>query len=110
MKEIEERRNYWKNHVDDFFKSEMTQAEYCRERDLKVWQFGYWRRKFEGNGDKSGVQFMELKMELTKTRPQMREAERGFLNLKVRSDYEMEIRAGFDEGELRRLLEVLKEA
>jgi len=75
--------------VDDFFKSEMTQAEYCREQDLKVCQFGYWRRKFEENGKKSGVQFMNLTMELSKTRSQIRKAERSVFNLKVGSDYEM---------------------
>jgi hypothetical protein len=37
--------SYWPDHFDNWEKSGLSQAEYCRRHDLKYCLFHYWKRK-----------------------------------------------------------------
>jgi len=41
-----EKRRFWKEHIDSWQLSGLSQSEYCRRSDLKFDRFVYWRKKF----------------------------------------------------------------
>lgn len=40
-----EKRRFWETHVRAWAKSGLTQAAYCRQYDLKVHRFVYWKKR-----------------------------------------------------------------
>jgi hypothetical protein len=44
--ELDQKRQYWSTHINDWQASRLSQTEYCRRHELKFHQFVYWRRKF----------------------------------------------------------------
>ncbi len=57
---LEEKRRFWKQHIDDWQTSGLRQAEYCREYQLKVHRFIYWKKKFRAS--KASQTLIELKL------------------------------------------------
>ncbi|MFO8083785.1 MAG: hypothetical protein R6U27_05645 [Desulfobacterales bacterium] len=43
--ENEEKRRWWKEHVDTWSASGKTQTAYCRENDLSYSRFQYWKKR-----------------------------------------------------------------
>ena len=43
----EDRENYWQARIEDWRQSGLSQAEYTRQQDLAISQFGYWKRKLD---------------------------------------------------------------
>jgi len=39
----EQKRIYWKNHIEGWQQSGLTQKAYCNQHDLKLSIFTYWR-------------------------------------------------------------------
>jgi len=50
---------FWKGQIADWVKAETTQAGYCRQNNLNLSTFGYWKRKFT---TPSPAGFIELRM------------------------------------------------
>lgn len=44
--QLAHKRRFWKQHIDSWQKSGLTQAEYCRRLQLKVHQMAYWKKQF----------------------------------------------------------------
>jgi hypothetical protein len=40
------KRTYWKQHIDSWQETDLTQAEYCRQHNLKHHQLAYWKKRF----------------------------------------------------------------
>jgi hypothetical protein len=40
-----QKRQFWKNHVEHWQQSGLSQRSYCRKHDLKTNHFYYWRRR-----------------------------------------------------------------
>ena len=57
--ELEEKRRFWKQHIEGWKLSNQTQTEYCRQHDLSYDRFVYWKRKFRRDSKPS---FIELKL------------------------------------------------
>jgi len=38
---------FWRNHFDSWKASALSQQEYCRQHQLALATFGYWRRKLK---------------------------------------------------------------
>lgn len=36
---------FWQSHIEAWQSSGLTQAAYCKENDLIIHRFGYWKRK-----------------------------------------------------------------
>ena len=53
-----ERSKYWRHVVKEWETSGMTQAAFCRERDLSSAAFSWWRREFKKRDSKTkaGIQ------------------------------------------------------
>ena len=43
----DQRRQYWREHIDAYLESGDSGAAYCNRCQLTYHQFGYWRRKFQ---------------------------------------------------------------
>ena len=42
------RKPFWQQHLRAWFESGLTQADYCRQHQLSVAAFGWWKRRLEG--------------------------------------------------------------
>jgi len=40
------RRKFWQSNIDAWALTGLSQAEYCRQNNLKAHRFTYWKRKF----------------------------------------------------------------
>lgn len=43
--ENEEKRRWWKEHIDAWCASGKSQTAYCREHDLSYHRFRYWKKR-----------------------------------------------------------------
>ena len=43
----QERRQLWQTHIEAWPLTGLSQAEYCRQNNLKATRFTYWKRKFQ---------------------------------------------------------------
>jgi hypothetical protein len=102
--QLEQKRSYWKQHIDSWQETGLTQAEYCRRHNLKHYQLVYWKKRFLKT--ETGVSFVPLKLEdlLDIPTPQ----DRASLCLVVNNHFKIEIRAGFDPQLLRQLIFALQ--
>ena len=62
--ELEQKRSYWKQHIESWQVTGLTQAEYCRRHNLKHHQLVYWKKRFSHT--EMGVSFVPLKLDKTK--------------------------------------------
>jgi hypothetical protein len=102
--ELEQKRSYWKQHIDSWQETGLTQAEYCRRHNLKHHQLVYWKKRFS-HAPETGVSFVSLKLEdLVDGAAQ---PDRGSFCLVINNHFKVEIKAGFDAQLLRQLIFVL---
>ncbi len=51
---MRDRAKYWQRVVSAWEKSGLTQAEFCRRRDVKAVTFGWWKRKLTETTGRNG--------------------------------------------------------
>lgn len=51
-------RNHWEYHIQQWLESNKNQTIYCKENNLSVKSFAYWRKKFNYENK---TQFIEIK-------------------------------------------------
>jgi hypothetical protein len=56
---LEEKRRFWKQHIEGWQASDLSQIEYCRQHHLIAHRFTYWKQKFTSSPAQS---FIELKL------------------------------------------------
>lgn len=44
-------QEYWLNHIEQWQDSGLTQAAYCRQYELTIHKFSYWKCKLNSNGE-----------------------------------------------------------
>jgi len=96
----EEKPSYWQAQVSSWRGSGLSQAQFCRDHNLKVRDFGYWKRKFSQSS--SAVSFVPLRV---KSSPSPSSS----LGLVLDSGLRIEVREGFSSGTLRDLIHTLRE-
>ena len=103
--QLEQKRSYWKQHIDSWQETGLTQAEYCRRHNLKHHQLVYWKKRFLRT--ETDVTFVPLKLDdLLMDRPP--QPDRPSLCLEINNRFKVEIRAGFDAQLLRQLIFALR--
>jgi len=95
-----EKPSYWQAQVSSWRGSGLSQAQFCRDHNLKVRDFGYWKRKLSRSS--SAVSFVPLRV---KSSP----APSSPLGLVLDSGLRIEVREGFSSGTLRDLIHTLRE-
>ena len=102
--QLEQKRTYWKHHIDTWQETGLTQAEYCRRHNLKHHQLVYWKKRFLKT--ETDVSFVPLKLEELLDIPARQD--QASLTLVINNDFKIEIRAGFNAQLLRQLIYVLR--
>ena len=92
---ITERQDHWRGVVEQWRRSGLKRAAFCRERGMTVWQFRYWHRRLAGEAPSGSGVFAPVRSV-------------GGSGLRLRlGGLELEVEAGFDEATLKRLLRAL---
>jgi hypothetical protein len=103
--QLEQKRSYWKQHIDSWQETGLSQAEYCRRHNLKHHQLVYWKKRFLRT--ETDVTFVPLKLDdLLMDRPPQPDCQS--LCLEINNRFKVEIRAGFDTQLLRQLIFALR--
>ncbi len=102
--QLEQKRTYWKRHINSWQETGLTQVEYCRQHDLKHHQLVYWKRRFLKT--ETDVSFVSLKLDDLLDIPT--QPERTTLSLVINNHFKVEIRHGFDAQLLRQLILALR--
>jgi len=100
--ELAQKRRYWRQHLDDWQKSGLTQVAYCRQHELCRHRFQYWKKKFY---PKEPPAFIELQF------PSGPEGKYGHqpLCLMLGSGYQIAVERDFDPVALKQLIGVLRQ-
>ena len=102
--QLEQKRTYWKQHIDSWQETGLSQSEYCRRHNLKHHQLVYWKKRFLKT--ETEVSFVPLKLEdLLDIPPRQDQAS---LTLVINNQFKVDIRAGFDVQLLRQLIFALR--
>jgi hypothetical protein len=104
--QLEQKRSYWKQHIDSWQQTGLTQVEYCRQHNLKHHQLVYWKKRFLKT--ETNVSFVALKLEDLLEIPARQD--QSSLTLVINNQFKIEIRAGFDAQLLRQLIYALRGA
>ena len=99
--ELEAKRRFWEEHLSQWEASGLSQSEYCRQNDLKLHCFLYWRKRQRATVE-STVSLVEL--------PRQEGTVFCFgsaLSLVINNRYRIEIHKGFDPALLDGVIRVL---
>ena len=102
--QLEQKRTYWKQHIESWQETGLSQVEYCRRHNLKHHQLVYWKKRFLRT--ETDVSFVGLKLEDLLDIPG--QADRASLYLVINNHLKVEIRAGFDALLLRQVIVALR--
>ena len=102
--QLEQKRNYWRHHIDSWQQTGLTQVEYCRRHNLKHHQLVYWKKRFLTT--ETDFSFVPLKLEDLLDPPTRQD--QATLTLVINNEFKIEIRAGFDAQLLRQLIFALR--
>jgi hypothetical protein len=102
--QLEQKRSYWKQHIDSWQATGLTQVGYCRHHNLKHHQLVYWKKRFLKT--ETDVSFVPVKLEDLLDIPAQLDC--AALCLVNNNHLKLEIRAGFDAQLLRQLILALR--
>ena len=102
--QLEQKRTFWKQHIDSWQQTGLSQAEYCRHHNLKHHQMVYWKKRFLNT--ETEVSFVPLKLEDLLDIPA--QPEQPSLRLVINDQFKIEISAGFDALLLRQVIVALR--
>jgi len=103
MKNNQERKNYWKQHLSAFKKSGLTQRKYCMQYDLGYWSFSMWKRRFEKAENGTGLH--EVKTDIFKNISQNEKIE-----IIINNSIRIAVPENFSEETLKRLIAAFGES
>ena len=102
--QLEQKRTYWKQHIDSWQETGLSQTEYCRRQNLKHHQLVYWKKRFLKT--ETDVSFVPVKLQDLLDIPA--QPNHASLCLVVNNHFRIEIRPGFDAQLLRQLIFALR--
>ena len=101
---LQQKRSYWKKHIENWRSSRMTQTAYCQQHELKDHQFTYWKKRFAQS--ESGTTFVPVKISRSLSSSPV--INQSTLRLNLARDLQIEIHPGFDPQLLCRLITTLR--
>ena len=97
-----EKHKYWKQHLNLWQGSGLSQAEYCRQNNLNKNQWGYWKKRYVQT--ESTTEFISLPMSqnfvLSGHSP---------VKLIINDQYRIELDRGFDPTTLKLVLATIQQ-
>ena len=94
----------WQEVISEQQQSGKSAAEFCRERDLRVWQFYEWKKRLR---DAEATQFVEIEVKPA-VNTLLAAAVRPAIEVRLKSGRSLVVEPGFDAQHLRALLRVLE--
>jgi hypothetical protein len=91
-----EKRQFWEDHVQAWQQSGLTQAEYCRQNNLKNHRWWYWRKRIS-HPSETNVTFVPLRFSSSKL-------SRAGISVVTPNGYRIECDNGVDVSKLRQLI------
>lgn len=101
-----EAEQQWRERISSQEQSGKSIAAYCREHELRAWQFYEWKKRLRQSEVASFVA-VSVKGEAERASPAQRHSS---IELRHSRGWSMQIEAGFDADHLRRVLSVLDSA
>jgi len=102
--QLEQKRSYWKQQIEQWQQSGLTQAEYCRRNNLKHHQLAYWKKRCLKT--QTDVSFAAVQLEDLLDTPAL--ADQAALTLEIDNLFKVQITEGFDPELLRQLIAALR--
>ncbi len=102
---LDQKRAFWKQHIESWRSSGMTQTAYCGQHELKAHQFVYWKKRFVQTN--TGITFVPLKIRRS-VQSASGMCSPSTFRLTVGRDLQIEIGPDFDSQLLRRLITTLR--
>ena len=102
--ELEQKRSYWEQQIEQWQQSGLSQAEYCRRNNLKHHQLVYWKRRCLKT--ETEVSFVPVQLEALLDIPAP--ADQASLTVIIDNQFKVEIVAGFDPQLLRQVVTALR--
>jgi hypothetical protein len=65
--DCQQRRSFWENHIEQWQKSGLSQAAYCRSHQIQAHRFYYWRRRMPAFQDR--VSFLPVALSPSPAKP-----------------------------------------
>lgn len=101
--ERQEKQRFWGGHLSRWKESGLSQSAYCREHQLNLHRFVYWKKRLAPQ--KPSVSLVELPVSRQKTAYQFPSA--APISIVFGGRCHIEVRPGFDPSSLEVVLRVL---
>ena len=96
----QEKAQFWKNHIDASQKSVLSQTEYCRQHNLKLSRFWYWKKRLKKVA-KEEIRFVPLNIPRNNSIQQK-------TSIITPNGYRIELADGFDPAAVGRLIHTIR--
>lgn len=93
-----EARQYWHTHSEAYRRSGLTRAAYCKQHNVNIQTFAYWRRRFKT--DSEPIKLVQLPAQVSQSAAALRVEVNG---------YGIEVCEGFSPASLATVVRVLRE-
>ena len=93
-----EARQYWQGHSDGYSRSGLSRTAYCKQHNLNVQTFAYWRHRLKT--DSEPIKLVQLPVPVSKPAAALRVEVNG---------YGIEVCQGFSPTNLAAVVRVLRE-
>ena len=94
-------REEWQRRIEEWKASDLTQEEYCKENNLKIATFHYWRKKISER-KATGPAFVEVPLSLANRFSPIR--------IEIGSRFCVEVGKGYDPASLEHIIGFLSRA
>ena len=101
---LEQKRSYWKQQIEQWQQTGLTQAEYCRRNNLKHHQLVYWKKRYLKTQTEVSFAAVQLEDLLDIPAP----ADQSSLTVVIDNQFKVEVTEGFDPQLLRQLIVALR--
>ena len=102
--QLEQKRSYWKQQIEQWQQTGLSQAEYCRRNNLKHHQLAYWRKRCLKT--ESAVSFAAVHLEDLLDIPAP--PNQASLAVVIDNQFKVEVTEGFDPQLLRQVIAALR--
>lgn len=102
----DEREQFWRSHLEAWTSSGLSQAEYCRQNDLNIARFGYWKRRF--SKEHMPVEFVQVPTGPVKSTCLFQNIGTPSLRITIGSEFAIEVLDDFSAETLEKVLLTLK--
>ena len=97
---VEAKKQFWKEHVQAWQKSNIEQTEYCRRHGLKRHTFWYWKEKFSQDSSSVCLVQVPLKINIPPTQKP--------LIVNIDNRFRIEVSGDFETSTLGKLVRTLE--